>query len=76
MGRTGARIVVLQRREWTLNKTLQDKRQGSSTLAPDKDFSREVDALTAAHPDYQVLDFTGINCARASWSELRMLVRK
>lgn len=76
MGRKGARIVVLQRREWTLNKTLQDKRQGSSTLAPDKDFSREVDALTAAHPDYQVFDFTGINAARASWSELRMLVRK
>lgn len=88
MARPGARVVVLLRREWTLNRALQEVRQGkartpvptptqaSMGFAMDKDFSPEVDALIAAHPGYEVREFTGLNAARSSWVELRMLVRR
>ena len=76
MSRKGARVVVVQRREWTLNHSLKDKLAGKDGLSTDSDFSKEVDALIAAHPDYKVSSFDGMNPARGSWAELRMLVRK
>lgn len=75
MKRPGARVVVLLRREWTLDKALRDWRTGKPAGEPDKNFSIEVDQLMAAHPDYEVMEFHGFNAARASWVELRMLVR-
>lgn len=76
MSRKGQRIVVLLRREWTLSRALKEKWEHKTELSTEQDFSKEVDEVIAAHPDYQVVEFSGMNAARASWTELRMLVRK
>ena len=76
MERKGPRVVVLLRREWTLSRFLSEKLHGKTELATEQDHTAEVDAVIAAHPDYQVVSFSGMNSARASWAELRMLVRK
>jgi 4-amino-4-deoxy-L-arabinose transferase-like glycosyltransferase len=76
LDRKGPRVCVLLRREWTMSKAIDEKRAGKAELSTAQDFSKEVDAVIAAHPDYQVIEFTGLNAARASWTELRVLVRK
>ena len=76
MKRKGSRIVVLLRREWTMSHFIKEKTEGKAEFTTDQDFSKEVDQVIAAHPDYKVETFTGLNAARASWAEVVMLVRK
>ncbi len=76
MNHKGPRVVVLLRREWTVSRTMKDTFAGKPGFSTDSDFSKEVDAVIAAHPDYRVTSFDGLNAARGSWAELRMLVRK
>jgi hypothetical protein len=76
MNKKGPRIVVLLRREWTLSKYLAEKCGGKTGFTAEQDHSQEVDALIAAHKDYQVVNVSGINSARASWAEVVMLVRR
>ncbi|MDB6137941.1 MAG: glycosyltransferase family 39 protein [Verrucomicrobiaceae bacterium] len=76
MDRKGPRVIVLLRREWTLSRALKDRWDKKTEISTEQDFSTEVDATIVAHPDYTVISFSGMNAARASWVELRMLVRK
>lgn len=76
MNKKGPRAVVLLRREWTLSRYLAEKFGGKTEFSAEQDHSKEVDALIAAHKDYQVVEVSGINSARASWAEVRMLVRR
>ncbi len=58
-----ASLIVLLRREWTLSHALRNG-------GVDTDFSKEVDALVAAHPDRKLIRVEGFNAARSSWVEL------
>ncbi len=72
-GRTD--IIVCERREWTLNHAIQQWRKGEAQTT-DKDFSADVDSLSALATQYDAHDFTGFNLARASWVEIRVWKHK
>ncbi len=76
LNRKGPRVVVLLRREWTLDRLLKDWWAGKADLTPKNDASQKVDELIATHPDYKVSASSGLDDARSSWVELRMLVRR
>ncbi|MBL9145877.1 MAG: glycosyltransferase family 39 protein [Verrucomicrobiaceae bacterium] len=62
----GDTILVMLRREWTLSHTLRND-------GPAKDFSKEVDQVLAAHPEFHPVEVHGFNAARSSWVELMAL---
>jgi len=66
MARKNPTITVLLRREWTLAQALNNPQ-------PARDFSKEVDAIVAAHPGHRIIPFSGFNAARSSWVELILL---
>lgn len=70
-----ADAVVLLVREWTLSDWWK-KSGWKQAPSPTKDFTRETEALTAGAPGYTVQDVRGLNLARSSWVELRLMVRK
>ncbi len=76
LDRSGPRVCVLLRREWTMSNQIDQRWHGKDTAMPSTDYSKEVAAVIAAHPDYAVIEFSGLNAARASWVELRVLVRR
>jgi 4-amino-4-deoxy-L-arabinose transferase-like glycosyltransferase len=63
------RLALALRREWTLDGALKSKN-------PVADRSAELDALSAAHPEYVEQMKFFFNAARSSWVELLFLERK
>lgn len=70
-----ADAVVLLVREWTLSDWIK-KSGWKHAPTPTKDFTSEIDALAAEAESYTVQNVSGLNLARSSWVELRLLVRK
>lgn len=71
--RTGA--VLLLHREWTLSSLIGQLREGKP-VAPSTDESAAVAAITGEVTDWEVHDASGLNLARSSWVEVRVLKRK
>ncbi len=75
IARSRADAVVLLVREWTLADAW--KHLGSKdSYPPTHDFSREVEALTRKAGGFRVEDVRGLNLARSSWVEVRVLLRR
>jgi 4-amino-4-deoxy-L-arabinose transferase-like glycosyltransferase len=77
LSQPGKKLAVLLRREWTLNGWLQQQIGHGKKYAstPDRDLSKEVEALQARHPDTKVSMVSGLNLARSSWVEITVLTR-
>jgi len=73
--RRGPHYALMLRREWTMSDCFHRAVHRESFAAPATDFSTEVDALVAAHPDYASRSVSVFNAARASWAELVVLSR-
>lgn len=70
--KSGATLVVLDR-EWTLSDWF--KSPLSSGQQPSRDQRAENDALLQRYPAAGVEEVTGLDLARSSWVELRVIVR-
>ncbi|MFZ4765978.1 MAG: ArnT family glycosyltransferase [Roseimicrobium sp.] len=71
-GRADAFVLLV--REWTLADWLKHYLAGTPQ-PPTKDFTKEVEALTAQAQGFNVQDVRGLNLARSSWAEVRLLTR-
>ena len=75
LGRSGARLAMVLRREWTLADMAQRVLKHSDLGAPTTDDSAKVDTIVAAHRDYAARTFFVFNAARSSWAEVVVMKR-
>lgn len=75
MVRSGPHLIVLLKREWTMSDALRRWLAGEEMSTPSEDFSSEVSALAARHPDYRSSFIIAFNAARSSWVELVVMER-
>jgi hypothetical protein len=69
-----ADAIVLLCREWTLQDWTQHF-PSKETQSPTKDFLSDVERLTALSQGYTIHDVEGLNLARSSWVQVRLLIR-
>ena len=70
-----ADAVVLLAREWTLSDWW--KHFAAHTIqTPTKDFSKEIAAINLPEGAFEAHEIRGLNLARSSWVELKLLVKK